>query len=103
MARLMAEGGLPGGVRTIWLTPLLRDPRVASALHALDQPGLLVIGDRDPFLEPELLDRLSQRGTCRSCCWRARTTGSRSTAISPRPPASWSAAWPPLDGFLAPG
>jgi pimeloyl-ACP methyl ester carboxylesterase len=64
MAQLMHEGRLTAASRTIWLTPLLRDRRVRSALEGLDQPGLLVIGDQDPHFDPALMKRLSQRGVC---------------------------------------
>lgn len=64
MAQLMVERRLPTRSRTIWLTPLLQDLRVRSALEALGQPGLLVIGDRDPHFDPDFLERLPQRGMC---------------------------------------
>jgi pimeloyl-ACP methyl ester carboxylesterase len=64
MAQLMEEGRLPADARMIWLTPMLRDRRVRAALEALDQPALLVIGDRDPHFDPTLMEPLSQRGTC---------------------------------------
>lgn len=64
MSHLMDEGRLTVGMCTIWLTPMLRDQRVRSALEALDQRGLLVIGDRDPHFDPTLMEQLSQRGTC---------------------------------------
>jgi pimeloyl-ACP methyl ester carboxylesterase len=64
MSQLMDEDRLIPGTRTIWLTPMLRDQRVRSALEAVDQPGLLVIGDRDPHFDPTFIEQLSRRGTC---------------------------------------
>lgn len=39
-----AERGLPG----VWLTPILTDPRIASAVRRLSAPSLLVGGTADP-------------------------------------------------------
>jgi hypothetical protein len=66
MASLLAESGLPSPHRTVWLTPLLREERVRGALEQLGEPGLLVIGDDDPEHDPVLLERLANRGVCRT-------------------------------------
>jgi hypothetical protein len=47
---------------TIWLTPLLRDDRVAAALQSLVTPGLIVIGAEDPHHDVEALSELEARG-----------------------------------------
>jgi hypothetical protein len=47
---------------TIWLTPLLKDDRVAAALQLLVTPGLIVIGTEDPHHSAEALSELEGRG-----------------------------------------
>ncbi|RJL25075.1 alpha/beta hydrolase [Bailinhaonella thermotolerans] len=49
-ATLAAERGLPA----IWLTPLLNEPAVVSALRAATAPALLVGGTADPSWDPDL-------------------------------------------------
>ena len=46
---------------TIWLTPLLRNGRVAAALERLDTPGLIVTGSEDPHHDSEALSKLEAR------------------------------------------
>jgi predicted alpha/beta-hydrolase family hydrolase len=64
MARLAAEGRLPDAARTIWLTPVLRDEAVLSCLEGLTHPGLLVIGDADPYHDAKFVRRLAGTGRC---------------------------------------
>jgi hypothetical protein len=47
---------------TIWLTPLLKDDRVAAALERLDTTALVVIGSEDSHHDIEVLAGLEARG-----------------------------------------
>lgn len=47
---------------TIWLTPLLKNDRVAAALQSLDTPALVVMGSEDAHHDIEVLSGLEARG-----------------------------------------
>jgi pimeloyl-ACP methyl ester carboxylesterase len=62
MAELICDGPDLAGAPTIWLTPLLKDGRVAAALERLASPGLIVIGTDDHHHDAGALSALEARG-----------------------------------------
>ena len=62
MAELILHDSDLAGAPTIWLTPLLKDGRVAAALERLARPGLIVIGTDDSHHDAEALSALEARG-----------------------------------------
>lgn len=47
--------------RAVWLTPLLAEPPVRSAVEAFTGPELIVIGTADPHYDPALLTALAAK------------------------------------------
>lgn len=62
MAGLLADERIPRDVLTIWLTPLLKQPQVETAIPQLERPGLFVIGTVDEHYDAARLDALRERG-----------------------------------------
>lgn len=62
MAELLLDGTLEQSSPTIWLTPLLGDQRVQTAIASLKARALFVIGTEDPHFDQASLDSLSARG-----------------------------------------
>lgn len=44
--------------KTVWLTPNLRDETVIQTMMTIKQNGLCIIGDEDPFYDPEKIEQL---------------------------------------------
>ncbi len=59
VAELIHDGAVPTTARTIWITPLLRNDRVANALDALQTPALVLIGTQDPAFDQAHLHALA--------------------------------------------
>ena len=58
LGTLAAEAAAARGYEAAWLTPLLTEPDAAAALTSYPAGQLVVIGDRDPYLDREVLERL---------------------------------------------
>lgn len=61
MAELISNDAGLADAPSIWLTPLVRDDRVASALRRLDTPALIVIGTEDEHHDPDVLSEMESR------------------------------------------
>jgi dienelactone hydrolase len=62
VAELLLDAELPPAARSVWLTPLLRNDRVESAIAMLESPALFVIGTKDPLFDRTVLQRLQKHG-----------------------------------------
>jgi pimeloyl-ACP methyl ester carboxylesterase len=62
MAELIASDAAFAYAPSIWLTPLLRNDRVAAALERLGAPGLIVVGTQDPLHDVDVLSGLEAQG-----------------------------------------
>jgi hypothetical protein len=62
MAELILHDPELADAPTVWLTPLLKNGRVAAALDCLTTPGLVVIGTEDPHHDREALSAVEARG-----------------------------------------
>ena len=62
MARVLESEPTLAEARAVWLTPLLRDPRVREALEQTRQPALVVIGTADDHYDVDILRALEARG-----------------------------------------
>lgn len=58
MATLLTQQQLPAQTRLIWLTPLLRNPRLVAAIKQTTYPSLLIAGTADPYFEAEALSEI---------------------------------------------
>ena len=58
LGTLAAAYAATRGYEAAWLTPLLTEPDVAEVLTAYPADQLVVIGDSDPYLSQDVLDRL---------------------------------------------
>ena len=57
------EGWHASAVPTIWIAPLLHLTNVAAALEELASPAFVVGGTADRAFDPEVVERLHERGT----------------------------------------
>ncbi|HEY3343666.1 MAG TPA: alpha/beta family hydrolase [Anaerolineaceae bacterium] len=49
----------------LWLTPVLTNPAVRQQIDASENPGLVAIGDADPYYDPALVGRLKNKPNLR--------------------------------------
>lgn len=60
MAELIIQNVLPGGTKTIWLTPLLLIARVVEAIKSLGDPALVIGGSGDRAYDPEIRAQIQE-------------------------------------------
>jgi pimeloyl-ACP methyl ester carboxylesterase len=58
MGHLLAMNGGQSIRRTVWLTPLLGEPRLREQIERSATPSHFVIGTADPHFDPAILERL---------------------------------------------
>jgi predicted alpha/beta-hydrolase family hydrolase len=63
---ILQGGDAPAAPRCVWLTPLLNDEALLSAVRERRPPSLFVIGTADPFYDASVLDELGALPGARS-------------------------------------
>jgi pimeloyl-ACP methyl ester carboxylesterase len=65
MAALFEQAGAVDGADCLWLTPVLTNPGVRRQIEARENPGLVAIGEADPYYDPGMIARLKGKPNLR--------------------------------------